>query len=51
MLETAGIRRDSMGHWYTPLQVAKTAEEFGLRVECYGSMHYPYRFHAVLRRT
>lgn len=51
MLEMAGTRKDSMGRWYTPHQVAETAKEFGLRVEFFGSMHYPYRFHAVLRRT
>ena len=51
MLETTAIRKDSMGHWYTPHQVVKAAEEFGLRVEFYGSMLYPYRFHAVSRRA
>ena len=50
VLEMLRIIKDSMGHWYAPYQVAKIAREFGLRVGFYGSMYYPYRFHAVLRR-
>lgn len=50
MLHITGIKQDKNGNWYTPRQVAKMAEEFGLVAEFFGSMHYPYRFHVVLRR-
>jgi len=45
------LKRDSMGHWRTPNQISKIASEFGLTGEYIGSMYYPYRFHAILKRA
>ena len=42
--------RKRLGHWYDLPAVAALATARGLDTRFYGSMHYPYRFHAVLRR-
>lgn len=41
-------RSHVMGRWYTMVEVADVASEFGLVSTFYGSIHYPYRFHARL---
>lgn len=46
-----GLKKDSMGRWYSIEDFEKTADEFGLTVAFYGSMYYPYRFHVVLKKT
>ena len=40
---------DSMGHWYDMLTIKKLARKHGFDYTMYGSLHYPYRMHVVLR--
>jgi len=42
--------RDSLGHWHSWHGVRAEARAAGLEASFYGSMLYPYRFHAVLRK-
>ncbi len=42
------IRSDGIGYWYNFKDFQTLADEFGMSIEFYGSMHYLYRFHAVL---
>ncbi len=44
------LARKRLGQWYEFSDLSRLAERCGLDLRCYGSMHYPYRFHAVLRR-
>lgn len=39
-----------MGHWYFQRDIETVAARQGFRVRFLGSLHYPYRFHAVLIR-
>jgi SAM-dependent methyltransferase len=47
---TSELVRKRLGHWYDLATVGELASKHGLRANFYGSIHYPYRFHAVLRR-
>ncbi len=40
---------DSIGYWYQPHELVTLAFRHGLSAECYGSMVYLYRFHAVMK--
>lgn len=42
--------RNRMGRWYATDEINSIAIEKGFIAENYGSMHYPYRFHTVLRK-
>jgi cyclopropane fatty-acyl-phospholipid synthase-like methyltransferase len=41
--------KDSMGTWYDPDIIIELASANSMRVEFFASMHYMYRFHAVLQ--
>jgi SAM-dependent methyltransferase len=41
---------DAMGHWFEWADFETFGRRHGLSVRFFGSLHYPYRFHAVLRR-
>ncbi len=41
-------RRDDLGNWYEPGEVAAWARQEGLRASAFGSLVYPYRFSLVL---
>jgi len=41
---------DLMGRWYTPHEIDRIARQNFLCASFYGSMTYPYRFHAVLQK-
>ena len=41
--------RESMGYWHDPITLAKAARDAHLSVQFYGSLHYLYRFHAVMQ--
>ncbi|MFD1532070.1 class I SAM-dependent methyltransferase [Pseudonocardia aurantiaca] len=41
--------RKRLGAWYDFPELSQVAARSGLRVQFYGSIHYAYRFHAVLR--
>ena len=43
------FRGNSLGHWYEPREIATLADKHGFFVDFYGSMFYPYRFHAVMK--
>jgi trans-aconitate methyltransferase len=43
------IYHDPIGKWYSLNDFKKYAAEYGMTVEFYGSMHYMYRFHAVMK--
>jgi cyclopropane fatty-acyl-phospholipid synthase-like methyltransferase len=40
---------DEMGSWYNFDDIFKIAEKYNLSVVFYSSMHYMYRFHAVMK--
>lgn len=42
------FRMDPLGIWHTPREIEKVASNNGLTGEYFGSVLYPYRFHAVL---
>jgi hypothetical protein len=42
--------RKPLGHWYDHPALHQLAATRGLHADFFGSIHYPYRFHAVLRR-
>jgi lipopolysaccharide exporter len=42
---------DAMGYWYDPREIAALANRYGLDAEVVHSDLYPYRFHAVIRKT
>ena len=44
------LARRGLGEWYDFPDSSRLAARHGLRSAFYGSIHYPYRFHAVLRR-
>lgn len=46
-----GLKKDSMGRWYSVKDFEALAEEFGLNAKFYGSMFYPYRFHVTLKKS
>ena len=46
-----GIKKDSMGRWYSIEDFEKIAQEFNLKIQVFGSMYYPYRFHIVLKKV
>lgn len=39
-----------MGRWYDHRELAELARKYGLTVKFHGSLHYPYRIHAVFKR-
>lgn len=41
--------QDNMGYWYEHKDFRRLAERSGMTCSFHGSIHYPYRFHAVLR--
>lgn len=41
--------RGNMGFWYGLRDIERVADRNGMAAEFYGSMHYSYRFHAVMR--
>lgn len=41
--------RRIMGHWYSTYELTQLAERHGFMIDVYGSLHYRYRNHAVLR--
>lgn len=45
-----GFLRPSLGTWYDYAVIRRMADAQDLQAAFYGSVHYPYRFHAVLRR-
>lgn len=44
---SASPQLKSIGHWYSPAQYRAAASATGFEVEFYGSLAYPYRFHAM----
>lgn len=44
------LKSDSMGHWYDWQDLQRPAAAHGFVAKFYGSLYYPYRFHAVLQR-
>jgi lipopolysaccharide exporter len=42
---------DAMGYWYEPREVSALADKYGLDVQFVPSNLYPYRFHAVIKKT
>jgi SAM-dependent methyltransferase len=40
-----------MGRWYDHNELALLARKHGLKVKFHGSLHYPYRIHAVFRHA
>jgi cyclopropane fatty-acyl-phospholipid synthase-like methyltransferase len=40
---------DGMGYWYEHRKFRYLAEQAGMSATFYGSIHYAYRFHAVMR--
>jgi SAM-dependent methyltransferase len=42
---------DPMGHWYEWRDLESLGRAHGFTASFYGSLHYPYRFHAVFRRS
>lgn len=48
---TSKLTNRGMGHWYSLNSIADLAARLELNVKFYGSMHYMYRFHAVLDRS
>jgi trans-aconitate methyltransferase len=47
-LALSHIRPDPVGRWFSLREIATAADDVGLLAEIYGSMLYPYRFHARL---
>ncbi|MEQ9552811.1 MAG: methyltransferase domain-containing protein [Coleofasciculus sp. G3-WIS-01] len=43
------IFHDNMGYWYNFEDIKKVASKYKMSVAFYGSMHYMYRFHAVIK--
>ncbi|MDJ0617904.1 MAG: methyltransferase domain-containing protein [Calothrix sp. MO_192.B10] len=43
------ILKNQMGIWYDLSTIKKIAATYNMSVEFYGSMHYMYRFHAVMK--
>lgn len=43
------FRKDSMGFWYDFREITKIARSYDMSIEFYASMHYMYRFHAVMK--
>jgi len=43
------FHRDRLGHWYDWSDFERIGGRHGFRANFYGSVFYPYRFHAVLR--
>lgn len=39
----------NVGHWYDYSDMRDLASEIGCSAEMFGCMHYPYRFHCVIR--
>jgi hypothetical protein len=42
--------RDDNGYWYRYREIRNLGTECDLSAQIWGAMHYPYRFHAVMRR-
>lgn len=45
------FRKKGMGFWYSLEEIRSCAQMYGMSVKFYGSMHYMYRFHAVLMKS
>ena len=45
------LKGDPIGNWFEPKNLQKLASKYNMRMRLYGSMLYPYRFHAVLRKN
>lgn len=41
--------KKTMGTWYSFSQIEKLANKHKMSATVYGSMHYPYRFHVVMK--
>jgi SAM-dependent methyltransferase len=48
ILYNLGLKDDTIGHWYSWLEIRKTAARYGFNTRFHGSLYYPYRFHAYL---
>lgn len=46
-VRVAMMRDGFMGHWYDAAELAAHGKKHGLQVKFYGSLHYPYRIHAI----
>ena len=46
-----GLKKDTMGRWYSIKDFENIAKEFDLNAKFYGSIYYPYRFHVKLKRV
>ncbi len=44
------VRRDGMGQWFEWRDFERLGRKHGFTARFYGSLHYPYRFHAVMSR-
>ncbi|WGF87855.1 class I SAM-dependent methyltransferase [Marinivivus vitaminiproducens] len=44
-----GLARDGIGRWYSAVEVVRCGLRHDLASQVYGSVNYPYRFHARLR--
>jgi hypothetical protein len=44
----AGPLTSTIGTWYEPIDFIELAQRNRLKVNFYGSFHYPYPFHVVL---
>jgi cyclopropane fatty-acyl-phospholipid synthase-like methyltransferase len=49
ILTRSGLKQ-GMGYWYSMRRVRQQAAELGMNTQFYGSLLYPYRFHAVFTR-
>jgi cyclopropane fatty-acyl-phospholipid synthase-like methyltransferase len=43
------VFNDPMGVWHNPSDIETVARRNGMTCECYASMHYLFRFHAVMK--
>jgi cyclopropane fatty-acyl-phospholipid synthase-like methyltransferase len=48
-LTRSGLKQ-GMGYWYSMKRVRQQAAQLGMSTQFYGSLLYPYRFHAVFTR-
>jgi SAM-dependent methyltransferase len=47
----SALGRGGMGIWHNPSEFHVAAASSGLEMELFGSLHYPYRFHAAFVRN
>lgn len=40
---------EQIGYWFSPAQLSKIAGRHGMECQFYGSIHYMYRFHVLLK--